>query len=54
VYSTPSKNRVIAVVDAHAMDEDIPPRASVPRAQGEIEQYRKFWEEGLDRLGDYL
>jgi hypothetical protein len=47
-------NRVIAVVDSHAMDEDIAPRASVPRAQGEIEQYRKFWDEGLDRLDDYL
>jgi hypothetical protein len=47
-------NRVIAVVDAHAMHEDIPPRASLPRDQGEIEQYRKFREEGLDRLGDYL
>jgi hypothetical protein len=47
-------NRVIAVVDAHAMDEDIPPRALLPRDQGEIEQYRRLWEEGLDRLGDYL
>ncbi len=30
------------------MDEDIAPRALVPRAQGEIEQYRKFSEEGLE------